>query len=463
MPNNQRRIPTLVAILMLVVLMVGAVFITSQIQNRQTLESSADEPNRPENVGIANTTDTSVTVYWTTQKDVAGAVLFGTSPNLGGGVAFDERDTSGKNGRFTTHLVRLVNLKPVTTYYFKISSGSTVYGNAEKNGDPFEIRTFPEITTGPFVEPIYGKFTNTDGSGEAGAVVTWTAVNASPLAVLSKSDGSFVIPLSTARTADGQSSLPLPTTTAETIQFLNKSGPVGTLDCTIGQDKPLPTVKVGETTKCQDAASSETPAGNSKTGRFIPPISQEAEILSVNISEGQTVVTAMPILTGKAPAGEILRVQIIGKSIYSGTLKTGSNGSWSWTPPANLSVGENTLILTVMTGSKAQTKLTRKFLAPGNDKILGISTGTPSATVEHFECVNNACTKVTGAGSDSCVSDSDCVATPPPPATPSPTPPPPPVEPQPPVTGAVENTLFALTWGILFITVGVGAILFVAK
>jgi hypothetical protein len=466
MQNTQKRVPTLVAILMLVVLMVGAVFITSQIKNSQQFSSSADEPNRPENVGIANVTDTSVTVYWTSQKEVAGAVLFGTTPNLGGSVAFDERDTSGKTGQFSTHLVRLVNLKPETLYYFKISSGSTIFGNAEKNGDPFEIKTFPEIEAGPFIEPIYGKLTSIDGTGEKGALVLWNASNATQLAVLSKTDGSFVIPLSNVRVSDGSGPLNLPLGTAETIDFITKAGPAGSISCITGQDKPLPSVKIGESARCQDSQSNNQLPGQSQTvGRFVPPVSESTEVLTVNITEGQTVVTAMPIISGKAPAGEILRVQINGKNNFSGTLKTASDGSWSWTPPANLSTGQNTLVVTVMTGSKAKTNLTRKFIAPGNDKILGISTGTPSATPEHFSCVDNACIKVSGAGSDSCTSDTDCqpVVTPPATSSGTTTPPPPVVEPKPPVTGAVENTLFALTWGVLFITLGVGAILFIAK
>lgn len=458
MPTNQRRIPTIFAILSLVVLMVGAVFLTTQLQKSQTLQSSADEPSKPENVGIANITDTSLTVYWTTQKEVSGAILFGTTPNLGGGIAVDERDHSGKSGQFTTHLVRLVNLDPETTYYFKISSGPTIYGDSDKEGAPFEVRTFPEIESAVGVEPIYGKFTDTAGNGKSGVVVLWTSPGGSPLSVLTKSDGSYLIPLSTARSTDGQASLPLPLTTAETIEFIDKSGVVSTLTCAVGQDKPLPDVKSGDTVSCQAESASDQ---QTSPGRFNPPTPSLPDTITVNITEGQTVVTAMPIITGQAPAGEIIRIQIDGKNNYSGTLKTGSNGNWSWTPPANLSVGENMLTVTIMTGSKAKEKLTRKFFAPGNDKILGVATGTPSAIVEHTACVNNACVKVTGTGADSCTTDVDCQPAPPPPvATPSPTPQ---VEPQPPITGTVENTLFALTWGVLFITLGVGAILFIAK
>ncbi len=458
MPTNQKKIPTILAVLMLVVLMVGAVFITSQIQKNQHLESSADEPNRPENIGIANVSDSSLTIYWTSQKEVAGAVLFGTTPSLSGSIGFDERDTKGKSSQFTTHLVRLVNLKPETLYYFKISSGASIYGDTEKNGDSFEVRTFPKISSNPSVEPIYGKFTSADGTGQSGVIVLWNSPNAAPQAVLSKSDGSYVIPLSTVRTADGQTSLTLLPTTIETIDFLAKSGTIGSLSCTSGQDKPLPSVKVGENAKCQTG----DPLGQStETGRFNPPSSPSQEVLTVNIIDGQTVVTPMPIFSGFAPAAVLLRIQISGKNNFSGTLKTAPDGSWSWTPPANLSMGQNILTVTVMSGSKAQTKIIRQFFAPGNDKILGVSTGTPSATTEHFSCVDSACAKVPGPGSDSCSSDADCLPTQP--ATSSGTTPPPPVEPSPPVTGAVENTLFALTWGILFITLGIGTILFIAK
>ncbi len=267
---------------------------------------------------------------------------------------------------------------------------------------------------------------------------------------LSKSDGTYVLPVANTRREDLQEFFDFNSTQNETITLEGGTTGKSVVSCQPGLDRPVPTVKLGENADCSKPTSSgfKSPAGSET--------SSDGEI-TTNISDGETVSSPLPTVSGKAGPNQVVKIEIHSSTVYSGTVKADPSGNWSWTPPANLSPGQHTVTITIVNADGTTQTVTRTFYVGSGETILPITSGTPSATLTHLACLSGSCVAVSGAGPNDCATDADCGATPsatPPPATPPASPPAIP----PPTTGRTENTLILLTLGLIFATLGVGLI-----
>lgn len=438
-PSNSRKIPTLLGLVGVLALTIVVAITTQGVGQITKLFSQAEAPAAPTSVGVANITDTSATIYWSTDKDTAGSVFYGKTAGLGDGVAVDDRDA--------THLVRLSNLKPSTKYYFKIGVGSQSFGDPAKNGNPYELTTGATLPAPPVIDPIFGQVLDLSGAPAAGTLVVWETSGATKIASLAKSDGNYVLPINNARVLDLGSYPSLTEGLAEAITFTAGAGsPLATLTCKIGQDRPLPTVKLGETIDCSQKTTPPTSSFQAPPASSVA--SPSAGTLEVNVTEGQVFSSPLPTISGKAGPNQVVQIVVRSELPYSGTVQADPSGSWSWTPPANLTPGQHTVTITVVNPDGTTQTVTRTFTVASGTTILPVTSGTPSAQLTHLSCVGSTCSTVAGAGPNTCSQDTDCVA------TPAATIPPPTPPPSPPPTGNTENTLMLLTLGLIFGTLG---------
>lgn len=447
-PSNARKIPTflgLVGVLMLVVVVAITVRGANQITR---IFSQAASPVVPSDVGVANVTDTGATVYWVTDKSTAGSVFYGKTPSLGDGVVVDDRDLSSQNNLYPAHFVRISGLRPTTKYYFKIGVGQDTFGDPAKSGQPYEVTTGTTLPAAPVVDPIFGKVLDQTGAALSGGIIIWDTSGSSKIAALSKGDGNYVLPLGNARTAGLDNYQSVTDGLSETIILNGGGGSLqATITCKVGQDRPLPTVKLGETIDCSQKANS----GAAANGSFAPPktpgvASPSAGIVTLDVVNGQSFPTPLPTFSGKTGPNQVVQVLVRSETPYSGTVQADPSGSWSWTPPASLAPGQHTVTITVVNPDGTTQTITRTFTVESGTSILPITSGTPSATLTHLTCVGNTCSTVSGAGPNTCATDGDCVVTPPP----APVVPPP----VPPKTGSTENTVILLTLGLISATLG---------
>lgn len=437
---TNRRIPTLAAIGLVVVLVAGVALSVAGLGQVTKFFNFASSGTQPSRVAVVNVNDASFTVTWLTDKEEGGSVAYGPTQSLGSGVAIDDRNLTKPDGKYRTHFVRISGLAAGTKYFYKIQPGGTVA----------DTMTGAKLAAVPAVDPIYGQVT-----GGGGALAVWEAAGAGKLAAIVKDDGNYVLPIGNARTQDLTSFFSLASGTAETITIDNGDG-TSTISCVGGKDRPLPTVTMGMTVDCQaktakpslPSATKATASGGFKVPTKAPTTTSGST--DVNISNGETVSTPLPTISGKAGPGQVVKIKIESETPYSGTVIADPAGNWSWTPPANLAPGDHMVTITVVNADGTTQTVTRQFTVNAGSSILPITSGTPSATLTHKACVNNSCMVVDGLGSDTCTGDNDCLSTTPvatPPATP------PPAQTTPP-TGAVENTLLLVAVGMLFLIVG---------
>jgi hypothetical protein len=354
-------------------------------------------------------------------------------------------------------LVRLSNLSEKTKYYFKVGVTDPSFGDPNNNQAPYETTTAPQVVSSPTIDPIFGKINKVSGVPAAGAIVTWEADGASKLATLVKSDGSYVLPIATARSSNLSSFFNPSNGLKEQIVFNLAPEGKSTITCTFGADKPLPTVKLGENADCSNngntsdgttapatitTSSPETSGSGSTKARFTVPTQNSKFSVNttsgsadtINVSPGQSFSTPFPTISGKVGPKQMVKIIVHSENPTSGTVIAGSDGSWSWTPPAGLAPGEHTVTITIVNADGTTQTITRNFNVNSGEPLLPLTSATPSARLSHLACVENACTTVDGSGVDSCSTNADCET-----AT------------SPPVTGSEDVTLIVLLLGALFL------------
>ena len=146
-----------------------------------------------------------MTLSWTTDSPTTGYVRYGENRELGQ-VAYDGR---GAQLSAETHFVVLTNLKPETSYYFKVVSG------VEGDRDTLQtITTMSTLESVPQSDTVYGQVYMADGITPAtGALVYLTLQDADGtgdtgkvtlLSALVDENGYWHANLGNARLADGR-------------------------------------------------------------------------------------------------------------------------------------------------------------------------------------------------------------------------------------------------------------------
>lgn len=405
--RQPKKIPT---ILGLIILITGG-FLGIFLANRsQTFLLKASGETTPQQIKITNITDSSFTVSWITLAAAKGFISFGEKSQLGQ-TFLDERDEgTGNVQEYFAHYVSLKNLKPGIKYFFKINSAEKSFGNGDR---PYEI-TSAQIINLPLPESdiAYGMILEPSGNPAKGAIVYLSLANTTPLSSLVKNDGSWMINLSTARSVNLNSySSYNKEIQVEEIFVQGEKSDTAVAITTTKNDSPLPTLTLGQTYDLRQAivSSSPTPTIFSPLSSYItsppeipsaittasptplaptptqvsrgfslqpiisPPSGQKITI--INPSEGENINNQKPEFIGTGPKDEALQIIVQSEVNYSGQMLVAEDGTWKWTPPADLPPGQHTVTIVYEDKTGITQKVVRNFtvLATGESDLPSFS------------------------------------------------------------------------------------------
>jgi len=378
-----KQLPTALGLFILLAGLAAGILLIRQ-NTSQFLRANPE--STPKQVKITNITDRGFTVSWITDKPTNGFVKYNSNKELTL-VARDDRDEiSNQTGEFATHHVTLKGLKPNTTYFFKIVSGKK---NFDNNGQNYSVKTGSAIQAPPPENDVaYGTITKADGSPAQGVIVYLSLSNAIPQSTLTKASGSWVIPLNLARATSLTTYAPYDRTASiEEIFVQGGSEGTATAVAVTKDDSPMPTITLGQTFdfRTPQQLITPTPAGNPQP--TIPPtrfdVSQPATptankpLTITNPNEGESVTANKPSFFGTGPAGKHLTITIHSSQALNGEVVINQDGSWTWTPPVDLSPGQHTVTITLPNGASISRLFT--VLAAGEDSLPSF-TATASAT-----------------------------------------------------------------------------------
>jgi len=185
-----------------------------------------------ENILVTNRRDVSLVVTWQTDESSDGWIEYGESEALG----LEAYDDRGQTTAAQTHQVTLGGLKPETSYFFRIHSGSAV---ADDAGVPFHVMT---RATGKLTTPFatYGQVFDSSGGPATGALVIVRLTDSSgnpsePLSVLVNGWGWWVLSPALEQ-CEGM---------MMALAAKGADGSAGRLSVPACQPSPLPTITLG--------------------------------------------------------------------------------------------------------------------------------------------------------------------------------------------------------------------------
>jgi len=375
--KKEKRLPTIIGLLLLIFGAAGGVFL---VRNGSVWLTRANTQIVPQEVKITNISDSGFSVSWATAAKTSGNVQYWSGENTTF-IAKDDRDQlSGGEGEFFTHHVTIRGLKPATDYFFKINSAGKTFDN---NGQPYGVKTAPALSSSGFPSDIaYGTVVKKEGTPAEGVIVYLTLANASPLSALTRPSGTWAIPLNLARSAD-LSSWATYDKEASIEEFFFQAGPEGiaTAITTTKNDSPLPQVVLGENFDFRQQSTSPTPTPIEQTSspRFsVENISTPSYSLRIiNPGEGENISTSTPQIFGEGPAGENLTIIVESPETFRGSVIIGEDGKWQWVPPSSLTPGVHTVTVSLPSGQTVR----RSFTVLAAGELQPAFTASPSATI----------------------------------------------------------------------------------
>jgi hypothetical protein len=280
-PVWQKQIPTLVGVLVLVgALIVG---ITTLGGGVGVFAPRATPQTTPKQVKITNIGDKSFSVSFYTDEATAGFVKYGSAEGELKLQASDDRDQlAGSVSKFSLHHVTVKGLKPNTSYFFTLGTGSG--SSFDNNGAPFKIKTAVDPgTPPPAAKTVYGSVMNAGGTPAEGSIVYLAAEGGGELSTLVKSSGSWAISLANARMTDGSNYLEITDATPLTIfaqgMALAQTAKVNAL---VSESQPLPDLALAV-------------GGGSMAKTTAPVSSDSANVATAQASDSAT--TALDVAT----------------------------------------------------------------------------------------------------------------------------------------------------------------------
>jgi hypothetical protein len=371
-----KKIPTLLGILLIAV----SVGVTTFLVNQTTFfKSNASLSDQPKDVRITNVTDSSFTVSYSTDSQVPGSLNYGKDKSLGQ-TGLDDRDQqSGNLANYNIHNITLRSLQSETQYFFTITSGQNNYLSG---GDPFTVTTAASLSAPLEQTPMTGKITLPDGTAPTEAIIYVTTDNAQVISTLTKSDGSFILPLNSLRTSDLSSYYALPDNAIIKILALGDSL-TSNVVLSASQANLIPTIVLSDN---YDFRTSQQPTGvpvnleSFPSFNSTPSANASPEILTPK--DNQTFTDQQPLFKGTTLPSQNVKITIQSDDVIQANVTADTNGNWTYRPANPLVPGNHTISITAKNSSGVLETITRSFViyASGQQINPAAPSGAPTPT-----------------------------------------------------------------------------------
>jgi len=369
--NDNRKIPTLIAIGLLMLGVVMGIFL---VQRQQIFRIGAQPEAIPENVRVSNINSDSFSLTWTTDKDATSLVKYTKdSSNL-------SNTTAPESIASKLHFITISGLEPSTIYNIEIVSNGETYDN---NGTPWQAKTSTEVLT-TSAKPIYGQIQDQEGNHLAGSIVFLTIGGASPISTTTSDNGNWVLPLSSLKTQSLDN--PFEINEQNTVLEIAVYTPEDTTNAYAfaKNARPMPTIILGQPNDFRNSTnnneqlidSSETTTDNTQEVSTEDTLGIATSAVDLtSLSNGEVIYSDKPEFFGSAPEGK----KIIIQNPENDYVVTDENGNWRWSPDSALSNGSNTLVLSWVDENDIMRSISRNFIVNAQEDSPAFES-TPSAS-----------------------------------------------------------------------------------
>lgn len=384
MYRQKKKIPTILALVLLFTVMTGLVYFDT---SRHSLTSQAETYATPVDINFTNITDKSFTISWLTSVKAVGMVKLLNGPNAE--IYLDDLDTDNISRSRNTHHVTLKNLESNTIYSVTIVSGDEKCKKEENCITYTTGKTAISLDSSSLLPPARGTIVDASGKGVDQAVVYLTIGKSAPLSSRVDSSGLWVIPLNNLYSQDLLSRPQLEDD--DLLQITAKIDP-GTqasavIDVkSIRQNLTVPTMVLGHSYNFIDLINKKEQLASLlkqntlgiKTEKVSSPFSNFDILFPTKDSDFTT--DPQPRIRGVAPANSQLTITI-NSAPQTAKITVASDGTWVFRPIKPLSPGTHTVIVEGFDDSGNPITLSRKFIVlKSGEAVLGEATPSASLT-----------------------------------------------------------------------------------
>lgn len=380
---RKSKIPTIIGLLTLVLGLAAGVLL---VRNQNIFRLGAAAEFAPKDVRISNITDSSLTISWITDKETSGFVKWGESA-----ASLDKTELDELKDQGFTHLLTLRGLTPQTTYFFKINSGGEDFDN---NAIPWQVTSGATLEIPSKTNLVSGSVLTSTGGPAKNVLLYLTVGGGNLLSTITSQNGSWVIPLSQARTQDLSSYIVIDEKNT-LIEISVNAGPPGVASAQVYPQsaRPVPSIILGNTHDFKNLPPSEvseipkasiglpdeaTPSSGFEVGEKSATPSATTVTLE-NIDEGEIITSTKPEFFGEGPSGTTITITLESEPVTD-TLKVPSNGDWNWSPPQGLSEGAHKITISWRDASGILRTLSRTFIVQAAEGPAFESTPSASPT-----------------------------------------------------------------------------------
>lgn len=329
-----RRIPTTIALLVLVAIIGVSTFL---IQQGIFYVGKAAPDTQPQNLMLTNVTDTSFTVVFTT-NGLTDVVLNINDTKTGSSLILDDRDKkTGAQNKYFSHHISVPNLTPDKTYVFKLIISGKEYI------DPlYSVKTGQPISSQPPTQnPIFGKVLLPDGTAASDSVVIVKTDQSENISAVTDNNGEFILPTNSLRNKESTNYVTLQTDSMLTIAVFRQTMSA-TVKSTFAVAQNLPPITLLQ--QYMFTQSSETSSTQSSQLNISLPKSSGKTLSIIVPKPGETFTDLRPIFKGTSIPNSTVNISI--KNVINKQFLSNSDGSWSLRPDAEFAPGKYNIVAT---------------------------------------------------------------------------------------------------------------------
>ena len=377
--NKGNKLPTMIGFLF--VILITVLFSKLFFGLTRTSKASLKVAKRVE---IVNLSPTQASIFWQTDKQESGWVIYGETENKENKIVLDEKDSNNlgeQKGKYVTHLATLKELMPDKKYFFKIITDDNQI-IVQPDGRSFSFST-PLNNTGSLqnISPAFGKILQSNSVDPLiNSYIILSVKDGFSLLtqIRSEGDGSWLIPLNQIYTKDSKNTLTISEKDKIIIEIITDEGESLTITAVKSKVSPLPQTIVFVANKNysfieEDNVLSASTNSDTKT-------SGQTEILYPK--EGSLIPGSIPLIKGTALPLTKLEITVNSKKTFSAVTTSDNKGNWSYLLPENLELGPHTVVIKTKDKDGKEIMVTRKFTIiaqQGNEgRVLGTATGEPT-------------------------------------------------------------------------------------
>src|SRR3989344_5342317 len=268
---------------------------------------------------IVNFSSQEVGVFWETNEEDLGWLIYGVDQNKLQETAVDEQDLNDSKTKHTLHYAILKKLRPSQTYYYKIVSNQEVIDN---NSQPFTVKTSADSIEPVYSRPAYGKVILTNGEPAPNIFVMVRYKNTYPFLAITKSSGEWLITIRYGVDHDTLQTISLYDQEEVQIEIFNNQNK-SDIRALVGQLSPLPkTVILGQNYRFLETVNDVLPAstkrGSGTTHRFEVQFPQN----------GAVIPRSVPLIKGRGIPSTDVSVEIDSAPKFASTVQVDAIGDW---------------------------------------------------------------------------------------------------------------------------------------